>query len=291
MRKIVLVCLVACATAIIVNCSSGGGSGTPFKGSIPNITMVSIPGGTFQMGDTNSSIRGGIPVHQVMVGSFTMSQTLVTQNQYDSVIGNNPSYFQIGGTHPVEQVTWEDAVRFCNKLSNLSGLDSVYSYARGIVDTDLVINYHQNGYRLPTEAEYEFACRAGNDSNDYYWGRNYPPLTNADTLAIDSNAVWVGDASDTTQQVALKKPNAYGLYDMSGNVWEWCNDWYSDYADSSQTNPVGPASPTTKYGPVRVTRGGSWAIPASNLSSAYRSSTDPGEAINTIGFRVVIGVR
>ncbi len=287
MRKTLLICVAAFAAAIIGSCSSGGGSGTPFKGSIPEIKMDTLTGGTFQMGSSNV---GAVPVHTVTVGSFAISQTLITQGEYDSVIGNNPSYFQTGSNHPVEQVSWEKAVQFCNTLSKLAGLDTVYSYGKGKIDTNLVINYSVAGYRLPTEAEFEYASRAGS-TDDYYWGRNYPPTTNADTLAIDSNAVWAGNSSDSSKPVETKTPNAFGLYDMSGNVWEWCNDWYGDYSDTSQTNPTGPATPTLKYGRVRVLRGGSWAIPASNLSSAYRSETAPGETINTLGFRVVIGAR
>jgi formylglycine-generating enzyme required for sulfatase activity len=276
-------CAVAMTAAYLGGCSVGGSSGGSFAGSIPGIKMDSIPAGTFQMGSADVE---AIPVHSVTLGAFTMSQTLVTQNQFDSVMGgNSPSFFS-GGTHPVEQVTWERAVQFCNKLSNVAKLDTVYSYTRGNVDSGLVINYHNPGYRLPTEAEFEYASRAGS-TDDYYWGRNYPLTTNADTLALDSNAVWGGNSSDTTAPVGSKLPNAFGLYDMSGNVWEWCNDWSGPYADSSQTNPTGPTS-----GSARVVRGGSWqSSDAGNLSSAYRSNTSPGAVINTVGFRVVIGVR
>ena len=126
---------------------------------------------------------------------------------------------------------------------------------------------------LPTEAEYEYANRAGT-TTDYYWGRNYPPTTTADTLAIDSNAVWYYNSPNSTQPVASKKPNAWGLYDMSGNLWEWCNDWYGSYSATSQTNPTGATS-----GSYRVLRGGSWGNDyaygfAVFLCAAFRSDLD-----------------
>jgi formylglycine-generating enzyme required for sulfatase activity len=225
-----------------------------------------------------------------------MSATLITQAQYKSVIGTNPSYFIYGGAYPVEEVSWFDAVLFCNALSRLSGMDTVYSYLGDTIAMNLpatvVIDYTRNGYRLPTEAEYEYACRAGT-TTEYYWGRNYPPLTSADTLALDSNAIWNIDSPSGTEPVGSKKPNAWGLYDMAGNLWEWCNDWYAGYADSSQTNPTGPSSPGPNN--YRVRRGGAWAFStggdAANLTAGYRYYDGPSIRNNTVGFRVVIGVR
>jgi formylglycine-generating enzyme required for sulfatase activity len=157
------------------------------------------------------------------------------------------------------------------------------------MDSSVVIDYTKNGYRLPTEAEYEYAYRAGT-TTDYYWGRNYPPTTSADTLAIDSNAVWYYNSPTGTQQVAMKKPNALELYDMSGNVWEWCNDWLGNYSDSSQTNPTGAMN--SGY---RVVRGGSWSYyngyGANSLSAAYRNGYSPTRKFNVLGFRVVCGAR
>jgi formylglycine-generating enzyme required for sulfatase activity len=221
-----------------------------------------------------------------------MSKTLVTQAQYQAVMGLNPSYFDSGSTWPVEQVSWFDAARFCNSLSRLAGLDTVYTYT-GIYQgsgydtlTSVAINYAKNGYRLPTEAEYEYANRAGT-TTDYYWGRNYPPTTAADTLAIDSNAVWYYNSPNGTQPVASKKPNAWELYDMSGNLWEWCNDWYGSYSATSQTNPTGATS-----GSCRVLRGGSWLNGyAGALCAAYRDGGNPGLEDGNVGFRVVCGAR
>jgi formylglycine-generating enzyme required for sulfatase activity len=202
-----------------------------------SVTMLSIPAGTFQMGDTNAILlnQGSLssPLHSVTLGAFTMSQTLVTQEQYLEVMDTNPSFSKSGKTYPVESVTWYDAALFCNALSKMAGTDTVYNYAGdGIMDASVVIDYSKNGFRLPTEAEYEYAYRAGT-TTDYYWGRNYPPITTADTLAMDSNAVWYYDSPDGTHPVATKKQNLWGLYDMAGNLWEWCNDWYGSYRSVS----------------------------------------------------------
>jgi len=255
--------------------------------------MINIPAGTFQMGDTNANLlnqlSGSSPLHCVTLGAFAMSQTLVTQEQYQAVMGTNPAYFDSGGTWPVEQVSWYDAALFCNALSKLAGLDTVY-IGDGTIDASVVIDYTKNGYRLPTEAEWEYACCAGT-TTDYYWGRNYPPITLADTLALDSNAVWYYNSPNGTQPVARKKPNGWGLYDMSGNVWEWCNDWYGHYGyynATCQTNPTGAVS-----GTYRVLRGGSWGNnSASSLCAMYRGGNTPAyRYYNGIGFRVVRNAR
>jgi formylglycine-generating enzyme required for sulfatase activity len=261
--------------------------------------MIPIPAGTFQMGSDDSvDFLGAQPVHSVTLGAFTMSSTLVTQEQYQAVMGSNPSHFNSGTTRPVEQVNWWDAVWFCNKLSKLVGLDTVYTYTgiyhysgtfRWDTLTSVAIDYTKNGYRLPTEAEFEYAYRAGT-MTDYYWGRNYPPPTTADTFAMDSNAVWYYNSPNGTQPVATKKPNAWGLYDMAGNVWEWCNDWLCDYSSSAQTNPSGPAS-----GSYRVLRGGSWNgsyyDSANGLCAANRIWYAPICWDYCFGFRVVRGAR
>ncbi len=251
-------------------------------------TMVNIPAGTFQMGGTAPYAS---PVHSVTLGAFTMSQTLVTQEQYLAVMGTNPSYFDSGSTWPVEQVNWYDAALFCNRLSVFAGLDTVYTYT-GIYQgsgydslTNVTINYSGNGYRLPTEAEYEYACRAGT-TTDYYWGKNYPPMTSADTLAMDSNAAWKYNSPNGTQPVARKNPNGWGLYDMAGNLWEWCNDWFGSYSSGAQTNPTGPST-----GSYRMLRGGSWDDNGIALTAAYRNMYYPGGGRYYYGFRVVSGAR
>jgi formylglycine-generating enzyme required for sulfatase activity len=160
----------------------------------------------------------------------------------------------------VNAVLWFEAALYCNARSNRDGLDTVYSYDSASIGTyglaGLAIDLTKNGYRLPTEAEWEYACRAGS-TTDYYWGRNYPPTTRDDTLAIDSNAIWsggiLGGHYNDWQRAAGKKPNAFGLYDMIGNAMEWCNDVYDPYDSAAQTDPTGPSS-----GSFRVLRGGAW---------------------------------
>jgi formylglycine-generating enzyme required for sulfatase activity len=306
--------LVAIIFAVMATVPWGCNSGSPTRPvtTLPAIDTVSIPAGTFPMGDTNSAIGMGdsTPVHSVTLGAFCISRTPVTQGQYAAVMGIDPAYFDSGSNWPVERVSWYDAALFCNALSKLAGKDTVYVYRHGTIDSTVVIDYTKNGYRLPTEAEYEYACRAGT-TTDFYWGRNYPPLDFADTAALDSNAVWSFDSIDismsisvtdsgndtvpdtsfvainSTKRVGSRKPNALGLYDMSGNVWEWCNDWQGRYSDTGQTDPTGPAT-----GGARVLRGGAWYVDDPRyLCSAFRLGLNPVGALNNIGFRVVCGVR
>ena len=259
--------------------------------------MLSIPGGTFQMGQPNPNLGGTgwssdeQPVDTVTVSAFYMDKTDVTQADFQALMLVNPSNFTGDLLLPVETVTWFDAVLYCNKRSKQDGFDTVYSFTsvtgtpgNGCSDLGgLAMDFTKNGYRLPTEAEWEYACRAGT-TTDYYWGKNYPPTTSTDTLAIDSNAVWYYNSPTGTQPVATKKPNAWGLYDMNGNVWEWCNDWYGRYTSGNQTDPTGPST-----GSSRVLRGGSWVNGGVNLlRSAFRLSGDsPGVRYNSIGFRCV----
>jgi formylglycine-generating enzyme required for sulfatase activity len=171
----------------------------------------------------------------------------------------------------------------------MSGKDTVYRYT-GTISSSVEIDYTKNGYRMPTEAEWEYACRAGT-TTDYYWGKSCPITTHADTVAADSNAVWsnnsyaLGSSSPDygTHKVGSKKPNAWGMYDMSGNVWEWVNDWYGSYTAGSQTDPTGP----TSAGTHRVLRGGGWNYYYDYyLRSAYRYGYGPAYRNYDIGFRL-----
>jgi formylglycine-generating enzyme required for sulfatase activity len=283
-KSAIFTCMVLAASISMIGCGDTSTPSTAFVPTLPSIAMVSIPAGTFPMGDTDT-LTGGNPVHTVTLGAFTISRTLITQAQYGAVMGVNPSLFDSGGSRPVEQVSWFDATLFCNKLSKLARKDTVYAFS-GSDDTTVAIDYTKDGYRLPTEAEWEYACRAGS-TTAFYWGGGYPPLTAADSAAVDANAVWLENSSGATQPVGTKKPNSWGLYDMAGNVWEWCNDWDGDYADSSQVNPAGPPG-----GYYRIRRGGSWDNAyALNLTSAFRSSQPPAYSYGSLGFRVVCGVR
>jgi formylglycine-generating enzyme required for sulfatase activity len=179
--------------------------------------------------------------------------TEVTQAQYEAVMGTNPSHFK-GATNPVEEVTWNDATEFCKKLSEKT----------------------RQAVRLPTEAEWEYACRAGGNTG-FSFG-------DADDRLGDY-AWYRANSGDTTHPVAQKKPNAWGLYDMHGNVWEWCADWYGDYPKGAVTDPQGPAA-----GTARVLRGGGWSSDPTYCRSALRRGSSPGRRSGDFGFRVVVSV-
>jgi formylglycine-generating enzyme required for sulfatase activity len=259
--------------------------------------MRRLAGGTFTMGEPDLA---DTPAHPVTLSPFYIDTAPVTQAAYQSLMGVNPAAFAGALQNPVEQVTWYDAVLYCNARSKRDAKDSVYSYTSisGIPGNgctglgNLTVNFANNGYRLPTEAEYEFAYRAGG-TTDYYWGKDYPlhvptdtvakDTVESDTSALDSNAVWYGNSPNGTQPVATKKPNAFTLYDMAGNVWEWCYDRQGSYSSGSQTNPTGPAT-----GNNRIVRGGSW-VPggAFTLCAGYRGVSSPVYQSYDVGFRVV----
>lgn len=221
--------------------------------------MVWVDGGTFRMGATSEQGSDADsdadsdekPVHSVTLNSYYIGKTEVTQALWKAVMGSNPSYFE-GDDLPVEQVSWDDCQEFIRKLNSLTG---------------------QN-FRLPTEAEWEFACRGGNNSRGYkYSGSNY----------ID-NVAWNWDNSGKkTHPVATKSPNELGIYDMSGNVWEWCADRYGDYSSGAQTNPKGPYD-----GSSRVIRGGCWGNFAWRCRSSDRSRGNPACRGNYLGLRLAL---
>ena len=213
--------------------------------SAPDIEMVKIPAGSFMMGSDNGE-SDEKPVHRVNISnSFYMGKYEVTRAQWKAVTGNNPSYFK-GDDLPVEQVSWDDVKDFIRKLNNLQ---SDYEY------------------RLPTEAEWEYACRAGT-TGDY--------AGNLDSMA------WYGaNSGNKTHSVGQKQPNAFGLYDMHGNVWEWTEDWYGSYSSGTVTDPTGGLS-----GSRRVGRGGGWFSSAVDLRSAVRGGDAPSDRLNNLGFRL-----
>jgi formylglycine-generating enzyme required for sulfatase activity len=252
-------------------------------------SLIAITGGTFQMGQTGLAE----PVHSVTLSQFKISNTLVTQREFKRVMGVAPSMITGDPSLPVENVTWFDAVLYCNHRSKLEGKDTVYSYSSSVGipgngDTSLgslAMDETKNGYRLPNEAEYEFVCRAGT-SQAYYWGRTYPPVSLADTAAIDSNAVWSHSSNGHTWPVGSRKSNPWGLYDAVGQVQQWQNDWDSAYVGTPQVDPIGPSS-----GTKRVVRGGSWSSynDARDLQiSARKGGYVPKERSSIIGFRVVV---
>lgn len=213
------------------------------------LDMVAVPGGVFKMGSP-TGLWDQKPVHQVTVSSFWMSSHEITQAQYENVTGSNPAHFKGDPGRPVESVTWYDAVEFCNKLSELEGLEKVYAISERVPSSGcpirsakVTMDRRANGYRLPTEAEWEYAARGGQSSRGYaYAGSN--------TLR---DVAWcVDNSGGSAQAVGMKAPNELGLYDLSGNVREWCWDWYGDYPSGEQIEPTGTSS-----GMGRVTRGGS----------------------------------
>ncbi len=208
-----------------------------------------IPAGTFTMGE-------GDDAHQVtLTKPFRIGVHEVTQEQYERVMGSNPSHFK-DPQNPVERVSWVDAVKFCEKLSA-----SPEEKAAGRV------------YRLPSEAEWEYACRAGTTTT-YSFGN--------DEGALGDYAWYNASSTNKTHLVGEKRENPWGLYDMHGNVWEWCQDWYGNYRMGAVTDPTGPNS-----GSARVDRGGSWNDLAENCRSASRSHASPSYRNLYIGFRVV----
>jgi formylglycine-generating enzyme required for sulfatase activity/TolB-like protein len=236
-----------------------------------NIEMVEIQAGSFMMGSpSNEKNRNSDEKkHKVTIRkSFLMSKTEVTQKQWQAVMGNNPSYC-IGDDNPVERVSWFNCVKFCNKLSEKEGLEPVYN----INGNNVTWDKSKRGYRLPTEAEWEYACRAGT-------------TTRFNTGNSDSDlkrAGWFKDNSGRkSHPVAQKTPNSYGLYDMHGNVWEWCWDWFGSYGGDITADPVGASS-----GSYRVFRGGAWYNDAQRCRSAYRNNDSPNNSYHSVGFRFV----
>jgi formylglycine-generating enzyme required for sulfatase activity len=235
---------------------------------IAPLEMVLVPGGTFIMGDTRGEGQlDELPTHQVTLSSFYIGKYEVTQAEYQAVMGSNPADGSgVGNNDPVYYVSWYDAVEYCNARSIQEGLTPCYNA------TSWECDFSANGYRLPTEAEWEYAARGGTNDPDYlYSGSN------------DINSVaWHYYNSDvTTQAVGTKAPNGLGIYDMSGNVREWCNDRYGSYSSSAQTDPVGPAS-----GSYRLSRGGSCYGIASYCRVAFRSYYGTTGIHDFIGFRL-----
>ncbi|MDR1898272.1 MAG: formylglycine-generating enzyme family protein, partial [Prevotellaceae bacterium] len=230
------------------------------------IEMIYVQGGTFTMGCTaeqgNDCDEDEKPAHQVRLNSFYMGKYTVTQAQWKAVMGINPSSFK-GDNLPVESVSWHKVQEFIRKLNEQTG----------------------KNYRLPTEAEWEYAARGGNKSKGY----KYSGSNTVDNVAWhDGNSgkkrrQWVitGYSGGATHPVGQKSPNELGIYDMSGNVWEWCDDWSGNYSNVVQTNPKGPSS-----GSYRVIRGGSWYNSAQSVRVPYRSYRTPDDRGDLIGFRL-----
>ena len=218
--------------------------------------MIKVEGGTFSMGATSEQEYDALscekPVHSVTLSDYYIGETEVTQELWEAVMGSNPSYFEGDNQRPMENVSWNDCQKFIKKLNRLTGKE----------------------FRLPTEAEWEYAARGGKYSRGY----KYSGSNNADEVAwYDSNS------GSKTHPVKTKKDNELGLYDMSGNVWEWCNDWWGCYQSNSQTNPTGPSK-----GEYRVLRGGSWGNFDWCVRVSIRSGNPPVGRDGIYGLRLAL---
>ncbi|MFH1719563.1 MAG: SUMF1/EgtB/PvdO family nonheme iron enzyme [Planctomycetota bacterium] len=235
------------------------------------LEMVVIPAGWFEMG-SDKGTPDESPVHRVWISSFWMDKYEVVQEQFAKFQFPDPSHFK-NPQNPLEQINWTDAALYCNERSRAEGLGPCYN------EETWECNFAAGGYRLPTEAEWEYACRAGTKSK-YGFGD--------DARKLKDYAWFADNSSGKTHPVGQKKPNPWGLYDMHGNVTEWCNELYSEdyYGQSPDKDPKGPAS-----GRERVLRGGAWNSSAESCRSAYRSSdpsiNDTCLASDAIGFRCV----
>jgi len=239
-------------------------AGKPWKVSLPGnvaLDLVWIAPGTFTMGSPATEVghnnNEGPQTQVTLTKGFWLGKYLVTQGQYQAVMGSNPSYFSaLGKDVPVEQVSWDDAMLFCQKLT-------AQERAAGRLPDGYA-------FTLPAEAQWEYACRAS--TTGPYAGN------------LDAMAWYEVNSGHTTHPVGTKQPNAWGLYDMHGNVWEWCADWYvGSLPGGSVTDPTGPAS-----GSGRVVRGGGWGVGAAYCRSALRGSGMPGDRGFNFGFRLAL---
>ena len=272
--------------------------------------MALIPAGSFTMGNCMDSSEGWseeLPLHAVYVSAFCMEKHEVTKSLWDMVyqwaITNGYSFDHAGSgkaaNHPVQTIDWYDCVKWCNARSEQEGRTPAYYtsaaqttvYRSGQTNVETNCVNWSSGYRLPTEAEWEKASRGGLSGHRFPWGDTisesqanyYGNTTNYDLGPDGYNATFAIGGEPYTSPVGYFGANGYGLYDMAGNVLEWCWDWYVEYSSGSQTDPRGPAS-----GSLRVLRGGSWSDGAVNSRAAGRSRDEPTYSYRTFGFRSVL---
>jgi len=262
--------------------TKSAGAGSAASGPLPittksGVEMVYLPGGEFLMGSDHGN-PDEVPAHKVRVSAFAMDKCEVTHARFAQAQLPNPSHWQDSPDKPVERVRWRDAKKYCNERSLLEGLKPCYDEKSPDWDCD----YSANGYRLPTEAEWEYAARAGTDT-PYDFGR-------ADKLR---QYAWMAENADQkTHPVAQKKPNAFGIYDLYGNVSEWCEDVYGPtyYQASPAVDPHGPPNPGKDV--KRVIRGGSWKSSADQCQATARQGERTGDtdacfSTDFCGFRCV----
>jgi len=240
------------ASAVQPGLTAAPKQGDTYKDPTTGMEFIFVKGGCYQMGNTFDG--GGSdekPVHEVCVDDFWIGKYEVTQGEYIKIMGSNPSYFKKGDSYPVETVSWNDAEEFISLLNRKT----------------------EKGYRLPTEAEWEYAARSGGKREKYAGGGG-----------VDALAWHDSNSGDSTHRVGTKRKNGLGLYDIAGNVWEWCSDWYGRnyYSSSSRNNPLGPSS-----GSSRVIRSGSGGSSPEGVRSAVRNRDVPGVRSGDLGFRLV----
>jgi formylglycine-generating enzyme required for sulfatase activity len=271
MRNAVTVLLILSAALVLLpGCKetpkedANAAANAPKTESGATAQMARLPGGQFTMGDKDEP---DAPPHEVVVSPFLMDKHLVTQEHYQQLMGDNPSRWK-DPKNPVEQVRWSDAVKFCNARSQKEGLTPCYN-----LDT-WECNFDADGYRLPTEAEWECACRAGTKTA-YFFADN--PSQLGDYAWFEKNS------GGHPRPVGQKKPNPWGLYDICGNLWHGCNDFYGVdyYQQSPKENPRGP-----KEGDSRVVRGGAWKFSGDNCRSGYRYNENPGYVDVCFGYDI-----
>ncbi len=311
-RFMVILTVLVSMLALVVSCSDDDDDDsngvTPSTFTPDGMVLINSSGNSFDMG-AESGMPDEAPVHAVsFTCDFWMDTTEVTQADFtelmteaysDYIAPDWHEPYGVGDDTPAYNLSWGDAVLYCNARSQRDGLDEVYSYS-GITGTpgsscelsDLVCDYTLSGYRLPTEAEWEYAYRAGT-TTDLYWGQDLDPYpaTSADSAEVGTYAFWYGNSyifgsevdAFGTQPVGGKEPNAFGLYDMAGNVFEYCNDWYGEYSETAAVDPTGPET-----GDFHIMRGGSWGNNAFHMRASNRTLLCPDYIYYFIGFRAVL---